>query len=50
MVKLASHATVNGVTYSISRNKFGYYATKNGERVTGNVKTLELLQKALEGL
>ncbi|UFK26934.1 hypothetical protein [Vibrio phage vB_VpaS_AL-2] len=50
MAKLASHITVGGVTYSVSRSKFGYYATKNGQRVTGNFKNLDLLEKALERL
>lgn len=39
---------VNGVTYTVHHNKFGYCAeNKDGIRVTGNVASVALLEKEL---
>lgn len=42
---------VNGATYTVHKNKFGYCAENaDGVRVTGNVANMVLLEKELEKL
>ena len=40
--------TINGMTYTVKRCKYGVYGAINNTRVTGNFATVEILRSHLE--